>query len=72
MDKDELYIGRGLTVDFNALNGVSSVNPDVFFFEGFSQPADFVVPDTDTVWMYFITDKNLEFSGFSVSWQPGE
>ncbi|XP_071785173.1 uncharacterized protein [Asterias amurensis] len=69
-DKDELYIGRGLTVDFNALNGVSSVNPDVFFFEGFAQPADFVVPDTDTVWMYFITDKNLEFSGFSVSWQP--
>ncbi|XP_022082334.1 uncharacterized protein LOC110974776 isoform X2 [Acanthaster planci] len=68
-DKDELYVGKGLTVDFTALNGVNTVGPDVRFFEGFARPADFTLENTDTAWMYFITDKNLEYSGFSIRYQ---
>ncbi|XP_038068270.1 uncharacterized protein LOC119737763 isoform X5 [Patiria miniata] len=66
-DKDELYVGRGLSVDFSALNSIDTA--DVRFFEGFATPDGFTIDNTDAVWMYFITDKNLEFSGFSIRYQ---
>ena len=71
-DKDELYIGKGLSVDFNLLQGTSTVGPDVRFFEGIILPSDFTIDNTDVAWLYFITDKNMQFSGFSVQYRMGE
>jgi hypothetical protein len=68
-DKDELYIGKGLTVDYDLLNGVNTVGPDVLFFEGFETPAAATISNTDTAWLYFNTDKNLQYTGFSVQYQ---
>ncbi|XP_033625807.1 mucin-17-like isoform X2 [Asterias rubens] len=68
-DKDELYIGKGLSVDFNLLQGTSTVGPDVRFFEGIILPSDFTIDNTDVAWLYFITDKNIQFSGFSVQYR---
>ncbi|XP_022082302.1 mucin-2-like isoform X2 [Acanthaster planci] len=69
MDKDELYIGKGLTVDFNQLLGTDTVGPDVLFFEGDQLPGEAVLDNTDVAYLYFITDKNIQFAGFSVSFQ---
>ncbi|XP_071785176.1 uncharacterized protein [Asterias amurensis] len=68
-DKDELYIGKGLSVDFNLLQGTSTVGPDVRFFEGNVLPSDFTIDNTDVAWLYFITDKNIQFNGFSVQFR---
>ncbi|XP_022110489.1 hyalin-like [Acanthaster planci] len=68
-DKDELYIGSGLVPPFSQFNGVNTSVEGVFFFEGHTPPMPFSVVNTDTVWMYFITDKNINFPGFRVSWQ---
>ncbi|XP_038068280.1 mucin-3A-like isoform X2 [Patiria miniata] len=66
-DKDELYIGKGLTVDFALLLGSDTVGPDVAFFDGTQLPAETIIPNTDVAFLYFITDKNLNFEGFSVN-----
>ena len=72
MDKDELYIGKGLTVDFNLLQGTSTVGPDVRFFDGTQIPDTFTLDGTDVAWAYFITDKNIQFSGFSFLFRMGK
>ena len=64
--KDELYIGVGLEYQQSQLN-FRSEPPNKYFFEGFTVPDDFSLA-TDTAWMLFITDRNIEFSGFRISW----
>ena len=71
-DKDELYIGKGLSVDYTALVGVNTVGPDILFFEGFETPSAATISNTDTAWLYFNTDKNLQYSGFSVQFRMRE
>ncbi|XP_038069618.1 uncharacterized protein LOC119738747 isoform X6 [Patiria miniata] len=68
-DKDELYIGRGLTPPISEFNGVNTTVDGVFFFEGYNAPNPVTVTNTDTIWMYFLSDKNLPYIGFRVSWQ---
>ncbi|XP_033626669.1 uncharacterized protein LOC117289582 isoform X35 [Asterias rubens] len=69
MNKDELYVGAGLNVDFQAIQtDMVNENGDVFFFQGDQAPAPFTVTGTDTIWMYFLTDKNIPQQGFRVRW----
>ncbi|XP_072051695.1 uncharacterized protein [Amphiura filiformis] len=71
-DKDELYVGPGLEFDFGDLAAANS--PDgIYFFEdrtvpaGRTAPNDFCIP-SDTVWMYFLTDKNIQGPGWRLYW----
>ncbi|XP_072051694.1 uncharacterized protein [Amphiura filiformis] len=72
-DKDELYVGPGLEFDYE--RDIQSTNsPDeVYFFEdrtvpaGRTVPNDFCIP-SDTVWMFFLTDKNIELPGWRLYW----
>ncbi|XP_041455042.1 hyalin-like [Lytechinus variegatus] len=67
--KDDLTVGPGLAVDFDLdLRGEDIPNRDVHHFSGNKVPKDFVLDDTDSAWMYFLTDKNTERSGFQVNW----
>ncbi|XP_030829083.1 mucin-17 isoform X7 [Strongylocentrotus purpuratus] len=64
--KDELYIGSGLMYNDVQLDGLGSP-PDWHFFEGSIRPQDFTIQG-DVAWMYFGTDKNIQRTGFEVSW----
>ena len=69
-NKDELYVGPGLSFTFDQLDG-QNTSPEIFFFENRDRngvtPDDFCVP-SDTVWMYFLTDKNIMEPGFRLFW----
>ncbi|XP_071953890.1 fibropellin-3-like [Antedon mediterranea] len=67
--KDELYIGAGLTsLDIGSLTGqhISSLN--MFYFDGSQRPGKISIV-SDSAWMYFLTDKNVEQSGFRIRWE---
>ena len=66
MGSDELYIGVGLEYKDSQLNFLSEP-PNKYFFEGTTAPNDFSL-QTDTAWLLFITDRNVELSGFRISW----
>ncbi|XP_063960800.1 mucin-17-like [Lytechinus pictus] len=48
------------------ING-ETVLPDLYFFEGTTKPDDFTISG-DVFWMYFGTDKNIQRTGFQISW----
>lgn len=64
--KDELYVGPGLSFTQDQLDG-QTVENDHYFFEGSAIPAGFSV-ESDTVWMAFLTDKNVQLNGFQINW----
>ncbi|XP_072013269.1 uncharacterized protein [Amphiura filiformis] len=71
-NKDELYVGPGLQFDFAHLQGRLGTPNDIFFFENRNitngrTPSDFCIP-SDTVWMYFLTDKNIMMPGWRLYW----
>ncbi len=66
MYKDELYVGVGLVYEESQLN-FRSEPPNKYFFEGDQRPEDFSLL-TDTAWIFFLTDRNVEFSGFRIRW----
>ncbi len=67
-----MYIGRGLEFDYNtAIDGTTDAANDKYFFEGRTVPNSFTI-DSDSAWMYFVTDKNnndMTYVGFRVRWQ---
>ncbi|XP_071824175.1 uncharacterized protein [Apostichopus japonicus] len=72
--KDELYVGTGLSFSSNDFTGVDIVdgNRVVRFFDnstlnGQTYPPPFSF-ETDSVWLYFLTDKNIMFNGWQLSW----
>ncbi len=70
VNKDELYIGRGLEFEFSQINGLSDSASDKYFFEGRAVPQSVTIA-SDAVWMYFLTDKNDNdqlYPGFRVRW----
>ncbi|XP_072051852.1 hyalin-like [Amphiura filiformis] len=64
--KDALYVGRGLQFNFNQINDRNDP-PEKYFFEGNQRPGPFSM-QTDAVWLYFLTDKNIEQVGFRLRW----
>lgn len=62
-----MYIGPGLSYTLEQLDG-QTVENDHYFFEGSNVPASFTIA-SDTVWMVFLTDKNVQLNGFQVRWQ---
>ncbi|XP_033625680.1 serine-rich adhesin for platelets-like [Asterias rubens] len=65
--KDEVYIGSGVSPDLNAL--VSQSNPpNLYFFDGDITPPGTYSIFSDTAFVYFLTDKNIEYEGFRVRW----
>lgn len=64
--KDELYVGPGLSFTQSQLDGLTVPN-DHYFFEGSNIPAGFSI-ESDTVWMAFLTDKNVQLTGFQIQW----
>ncbi|XP_072037686.1 uncharacterized protein [Amphiura filiformis] len=66
MYKDELYVGVGLMYQESQLN-FRSEPPNKYFFEGDERPEDFSL-QSDTAWIFFLTDRNVEYSGFRLSW----
>ena len=68
--KDEVYIGSGVSPDLNAL--VSQSNPpNLYFFDGDITPPGTYSIFSDTAFVYFLTDKNIEYEGFRVRWNTG-
>lgn len=72
--KDELYVGPGLTFSRDDIsdNGTAVTSGTVRFFDnrtlnGQRYPPPFSL-QTDTVWFYFASDKNLVFNGWQLSW----
>ena len=72
-NKDELYVGPGLEFSFDQLQG-QNTSPEIFFFENMDvapmnvTPDNFCIP-SDTIWMYFLTDKNIMMPGFRLFWE---
>lgn len=72
--KDELYVGTGLTFSLNDFTGADILETDrtIRFFDNSTLKGNVYPPgfslETDSVWLYFLTDKNLEFSGWQLSW----
>ncbi|XP_071786035.1 uncharacterized protein [Asterias amurensis] len=65
--KDEVYIGSGVSPDITAL--VSQSNPpNLYFFDGDMTPPGTYSIFSDTAFIYFLTDKNIEYVGFQVRW----
>ena len=66
-DRDELYVGRGLTFNFPAdLNELSNP-PEKYFFEGSQIPQPFTILG-DTAWIYFRADRDVAQAGFRLNW----
>ncbi|XP_038066521.1 uncharacterized protein LOC119736577 [Patiria miniata] len=66
--KDEVYIGSGVTPNLDDLVGVSRV-PDLYFFDGREVPSGSYSIFSDTAFVYFLSDKNIEYEGFQVRWR---
>ncbi|XP_077866888.1 fibropellin-3-like [Saccoglossus kowalevskii] len=67
--KDELYIGPGVEYSVANFRGVSQPGV-IWFYDGQAVPESLTIK-TDSFWMYFGTDKNLEYSGWKVTWSAG-
>ncbi len=66
--KDELFIGTGLAFDVEqGFGGWVDIPGVQYFFEGTEAP-DPITLNTDTVWIYFLTDKNERAEGWKLSW----
>ena len=68
---DELYIGPGLEFNLDDLRGEDSSAP-IHFFDSRSitmtgSPDDFCI-ESDTVWVYFMTDRYIEKPGWRLFW----
>lgn len=78
-NKDELHVGPGLqfvfeelTVRTPGINFFENVNATVPRGNGVLTPGSFVIQG-DSAWMYFLTDKNIMFPGWRLSWTiPGK
>ena len=70
-DKDDLYIGTGLALpdDIFSFNGSTDGFPRKF--AGMMAPLPQTL-DSDTIWILFATDKNIEFGGWRVTWTAGK
>ncbi|XP_071824314.1 uncharacterized protein [Apostichopus japonicus] len=75
--KDDLYVGVGLEFGIDQVSSdfVGQLdNGNIYHFDNRSLsvpnqgvPASFAL-ETDTVWIYFGTDKNIELAGFRLTW----
>ncbi|PIK48268.1 putative fibropellin-3-like [Apostichopus japonicus] len=72
--KDELYVGNGLSFSSNDFTEADIVdgNRVVRFFDnstlnGKRYPPPFSF-ETDSVWLYFLTDKNIMLNGWQLKW----
>lgn len=67
--KDELYIGAGLTYDdILDLNGTDTPSKQIYFYENSIVPQDLTLFNTDSAFITWKTDKNIELQGFEVTW----
>ena len=67
-NKDELYIGTGLGFDpLRGFGNFVTIPGQQYFFEGTEAPNPITL-NTDTIWIYFLTDKNNMREGWSLSW----
>ena len=67
LNRDELYVGRGLSFNYPAdLNALSNP-PDKYFFEGSQTPQPFTILG-DTAWIYFMADRTIAQAGFRLNW----
>ena len=80
-NRDELYVGAGLEFYFQDLLGKIGTPERIYFFEnvnatvyrgnGVFTPRSFIIQG-DSVWIYFLTNKQLAFSGWRLYWSiPG-
>ncbi|XP_030831233.1 mucin-17 isoform X5 [Strongylocentrotus purpuratus] len=67
--KDELYIGAGLTYDdILDLNGTDTPSKQIYFYENSIVPQPLTLFNTDSAFITWKTDKNIELLGFEVTW----
>ncbi|XP_072169501.1 hyalin-like [Diadema setosum] len=72
-DEDYLYVGPGLSYgDISNIDSGSQPDDDIFYLVGTEIPASFTLSGTDSAWMYFATDKNIEGAGFNITWSAIE
>ena len=67
LNRDELYVGRGLTFNYPLDLNESSNPPEKYFFEGSQTPQPFTIFG-DSAWIYFRADRDMTQAGFRLNW----